>query len=39
MAASEPDAEHDEMVLKARAVLEAVGGTLVDARELAAARE
>jgi para-aminobenzoate synthetase len=39
VAASEPDAEHDEMVLKARAVLEAVGGTLVDARELAAARE
>jgi para-aminobenzoate synthetase len=30
VAASEPDAEHDEMVLKARAVLEAVGGTLVD---------
>jgi anthranilate/para-aminobenzoate synthase component I len=28
VAASEPDAEHDEMLLKARAVLEAVGGTL-----------
>ena len=37
VAASDPDAEHDEMVLKARAVLEAVGGTLVDERELAAA--
>jgi para-aminobenzoate synthetase len=39
VAASDPDAEHDEMLLKARAVLEAVGGTLVDDRELAAARE
>jgi para-aminobenzoate synthetase len=39
VAASDADAEHDEMVLKARAVLEAVGGTLVDERELAAARE
>ena len=39
VAASDPDAEHDEMVLKARAVLEAVGGTLVDARELAATHE
>ena len=39
VAASDPDAEHDEMVLKARAVLEAVGGTLVDERELAAAHE
>jgi para-aminobenzoate synthetase len=39
VAASDPDAEHDEMVLKARAVLEAVGGTLVDERELAAAPE
>jgi len=39
VAASDADAEHDEMVLKARAVLEAVGGTLVDARELAAAHE
>jgi para-aminobenzoate synthetase len=28
VAASDPDAEHDEMLLKARAVLEAVGGTL-----------
>jgi para-aminobenzoate synthetase len=36
VAASDPDAEHDEMLLKARAVLEAVGGTLVDERELAA---
>jgi para-aminobenzoate synthetase len=39
VAASDPDAEHDEMLLKARAVLEAVGGTLVDERELAAAHE
>jgi anthranilate/para-aminobenzoate synthase component I len=39
VAASDPDAEHDEMLLKARAVLEAVGGTLVDDRELAAAHE
>jgi anthranilate/para-aminobenzoate synthase component I len=39
VAASDPEAEHDEMLLKARAVLEAVGGTLVDARELAAAHE
>ena len=38
VAASDPDAEHDEMLLKARAVLEAVGGTLVDDRELAVAR-
>ena len=37
VAASDPDAEHDEMLLKARAVLAAVGGTLVD-RELAVAR-
>jgi para-aminobenzoate synthetase len=37
VAASDPDAEHDEMVLKARAVLEAVGGALVDDRELAGA--
>ncbi len=36
VAASE--AEHDEMLLKARAVLEAVGGTLVDERKLAATR-
>ena len=39
VAASDPDAEHDEMVLKARAVLEAVGGTLVDERQLAATHE
>jgi anthranilate/para-aminobenzoate synthase component I len=39
VAASDPDAEHEEMVLKARAVLEAVGGTLVDERELATAPE
>jgi para-aminobenzoate synthetase len=38
VAASDPDAEHDEMLLKARAVLEAVGGALMDERELAAAR-
>src|SRR5215218_4979907 len=38
VAASDPAAEHDEMLLKARAVLEAVGGTLADGRELAAAR-
>ena len=34
VAASDPDAEHDEMLLKARAVLEAVGGNLVGDREL-----
>jgi hypothetical protein len=28
VAGSDPDAEHEEMLLKARAVLEAVGGTL-----------
>jgi len=39
VAASDPDAEHDEMLLKARAVLKAVGGTLVAHRELAAAGE
>ena len=39
VAASDPDAEDDEMLLKARAVLGAVGGTLVDERELAATRE
>jgi para-aminobenzoate synthetase len=39
VAASDPDAEHDEMLLKARAVLGAVGGTLVDERQLAAAHE
>jgi para-aminobenzoate synthetase len=38
VAASDPHAEHDEMLLKARAVLEAVGGALTDERELAAAR-
>jgi para-aminobenzoate synthetase len=38
VAASDPDAEHDEMLLKARAVLEAVGGTVVDEHALAAAR-
>jgi para-aminobenzoate synthetase len=37
VAASDADAEHDEMLLKARAVLEAVGGTLAGGRELAAA--
>jgi len=36
--ASDPDAEHDEMLLKARAVLEAVGGTLTDDRRLAPTR-
>jgi para-aminobenzoate synthetase len=38
VAASDPDAEYEEMLLKARAVLAAVGGTLSDDRELAAAR-
>jgi para-aminobenzoate synthetase len=38
VAASDPDAEHEEMLLKARAVLQAVGGTSVDDPELAAAR-
>jgi para-aminobenzoate synthetase len=33
VAASDPEAEHEEMLLKARAVLEAVGGTLVADRE------
>jgi para-aminobenzoate synthetase len=37
VAASDPDAEHDEMLLKARAVLEAIGGVLVDEHELAGA--
>jgi para-aminobenzoate synthetase len=35
VAASDADAEHEEMLLKARAVLEAVGGVLVADRELA----
>ena len=35
VAASDPAAEHDEMLLKARAVLEAVGGTLAARPELA----
>jgi anthranilate/para-aminobenzoate synthase component I len=39
VAASDPEAEHAEMLLKARAVLGAVGGTLVDERELAAAHD
>ena len=39
VAASDPDAEYEEMLLKARAVLAAVGGTLVPDRELAAVRE
>jgi para-aminobenzoate synthetase len=38
VAASDPDAEHDEMLLKARAVLEAVGGTLAAEPRLSAAR-
>ena len=37
VAASDPAAEHDEMLLKARAVLEAVGGTLHGKPALAAA--
>ena len=37
VAGSDPDAEHDEMLLKARAVLEAVGGTLAAESELAGA--
>jgi para-aminobenzoate synthetase len=39
VAASDPEAEHEEMLLKARAVLAAVGGALVDDRALAAAHE
>jgi len=39
VAASQPDAEHEEMLLKARAVLAAVGGTIVADREPAAARD
>jgi para-aminobenzoate synthetase len=38
VAGSDPDAEHEEMLLKARAVLAAVGGVLADDRELALAR-
>jgi len=38
VAASDPAAEHDEMLLKARAVLEAVGGTLAARPDLTAAR-
>jgi para-aminobenzoate synthetase len=38
VAASDPDAEYDEMLLKARAVLAAVGGTLAPAPRLSAAR-
>jgi para-aminobenzoate synthetase len=37
VAASDPDAEHDEMLLKARAVLQAVGGTLAADPQLTAA--
>ena len=37
VAASDPDAEHDEMLLKARAVLAAVGGTLAAEPQLSAA--
>ena len=39
VAASDPHAEHDEMLLKARAVLEAVGGTLGRAGPVAPDRE
>jgi para-aminobenzoate synthetase len=39
VAASDPGAEHDEMLLKARAVLAAIGGTLAGGREFAAAHE
>jgi anthranilate/para-aminobenzoate synthase component I len=38
VAASDPEAEHDEMLLKARAVLEAVGGRLTAAPQLTDAR-
>jgi len=38
VAASDPDAEHDEMLLKARAVLAAVGGTLAAEPRPSAAR-
>jgi para-aminobenzoate synthetase len=39
VAASDPEAEHEEMLLKARAVLAAVGGTIVADRELATAHD
>jgi para-aminobenzoate synthetase len=39
VAASDPQAEHEEMLLKARAVLAAVGGTLADDRALATAHD
>ena len=35
--AAEPDAEHEEMLLKARAVLEAVGGRLAGEPQLTTA--
>jgi para-aminobenzoate synthetase len=38
VAASDPDAEHDEMLLKARPVLAAVGGVLAVDSELSTAR-
>jgi para-aminobenzoate synthetase len=38
VAASDPDAEHEEMLLKARAVLAAVGGVLAVDSELSTAR-
>ena len=38
VAASDPDAEHEEMLLKARAVLAAVGGALAADGALSAAR-
>jgi para-aminobenzoate synthetase len=36
VAGSDPEAEHEEMLLKARALLDAVGGTLTAERKLAA---
>jgi para-aminobenzoate synthetase len=38
VAGSDPEAEHDEMLLKARAVLQAVGGTLAAPTALAGSR-